>query len=855
MNRILTSLAYAALMLAVSSVPSRAQDLRDLILSAEVDRYQLSGGMLAFERDGTVLLPIAELGMVLGFFIESNTELGVIEGWALAPERYFVLRGPDRIIETSGGEIAIAPESYLGELELMGEAYLPSDQLEDIWPVRIEVDIQRLLVRVIPDEPLPLQTRLARQQQWDAVEAARATLTQPELPDATLSYRGFSLPIINAEADATLASDVSGGLSLSGRQDVAFGDFSWFYSQSTNELTPNMRFRYSRDARIGALPFRLSQLDIGDIKGESDGYIMGSVQGRGVALTTFDRNMGHFGDTTVEGDAAPGWDAELHLGGALIDFQTVSEEGRYEFIDVPLFAGQNDLKVVLYGPNGQVEYRRQTIVADHLAAPSGTFDWSLRGGTTATMIGENDDKPGQWVQGLFAYGLSDITTTYVRLDGIAGEGSAALTRAGLSTSLASLFLRPEILVDAKGEIGGAVTVSRRYGFGIITAEWAHVEDLHLPHISSAAQPLAQHFEVESNNAFRAPSIGLTFGFDAMFDRFVDGTSALTLDTRQSVAHRSYRLTNTLEFSQTNEAVSLASRTALAWNNASWNVRAGVGYDLMGPTSIQDVSLAAGWLSQDQTWSMTGNVGHNFPSDCFDFRFTAARQFRQANVGLELGGTQPGTFTVGLRLSSVINLAASEGDRVSYIGPTSGRVLARIFIDRNGNGTFDAETDEPIRGIGARVNRGVQSARSDDNGLLVLDALDGSRLSTITLALRTIEDPYLVPAVEGIQLIARAGTVVWIDLPLVPVGSIDGTLLDYPGGRHLRATDLAIIDEYGAEIAATRSSYDGYFAFEQVPLGAFTIILEQTGRAIAHVSITADEPFVYGLQVPTEEMGS
>jgi hypothetical protein len=54
-----------------------------------------------------------------------------------------------------------------------------------------------------------------------------------------------------------------------------------------------------------------------------------------------------------ETEYAPGWDAELYVGPSLVDFKRIDASGQYVFPSVLLLYGMNDIRVVLYGPNGQ----------------------------------------------------------------------------------------------------------------------------------------------------------------------------------------------------------------------------------------------------------------------------------------------------------------------------------------------------------------------------------------------------------------------------------------------------------------------------------------------------------------------
>src|SRR5690606_26115558 len=69
--------------------------------------------------------------------------------------------------------------------------------------------------------------------------------------------------------------------------------------------------------------------------------------------------------------------AELYRNGQLIAYQGSSMDGRYEFADVELLYGRNDLEVVLYGPQGQIRRESSTVpVGIDATEPGKTYYWA-----------------------------------------------------------------------------------------------------------------------------------------------------------------------------------------------------------------------------------------------------------------------------------------------------------------------------------------------------------------------------------------------------------------------------------------------------------------------------------------------
>ncbi len=73
------------------------------------------------------------------------------------------------------------------------------------------------------------------------------------------------------------------------------------------------------------------------------------------ARSAFDR-------TRIEGDLPAGWEAEIYRNGELLGFAKSDGSQRYVFDDVQLLYGENRIRVVLYGPQGQVRERDEELL-------------------------------------------------------------------------------------------------------------------------------------------------------------------------------------------------------------------------------------------------------------------------------------------------------------------------------------------------------------------------------------------------------------------------------------------------------------------------------------------------------------
>jgi len=141
-----------------------------------------------------------------------------------------------------------------------------------------------------------------------------------------------------------------------------------------NSLQPqSLRFTAYRNDHTGGLlgPLKATQVAIGDVQTQAGQLIGQTSVGRGAFVSNQPiGRISRFSTTTLRGTLPNGWDAELYRNGQLLAFQQSNGDGRYEFLDVELFYGRNELEVVLYGP--------QLIqVSDTIAAGPQKWRWGV----------------------------------------------------------------------------------------------------------------------------------------------------------------------------------------------------------------------------------------------------------------------------------------------------------------------------------------------------------------------------------------------------------------------------------------------------------------------------------------------
>jgi hypothetical protein len=155
--------------------------------------------------------------------------------------------------------------------------------------------------------------------------------------------------------------------------------------------------------------------------------------------------------------------------------------------------------------------------------------------------------------------------------------------------------------------------------------------------------------------------------------------------------------------------------------------------------------------------------------------------------------------------------------------------ARVFLDRNANGLWD-DQDQPlpdVRFAGAGQWRDVATDRS---GVAFLANLPPHTERAVRLDVESLQDPYLLPSLEGVNAVGHAGAHVELQFPVTFSGDIEGTVYARtPSGRiPLRNIGLELVDMNRHTSRTIVSEFDGYYLFQEVPPGWYEVrVVEST----------------------------
>ena len=826
----------------------------ELILSVRLKNYILSEGIIAYQHQTGVLLPLGEMMSALEFAIDVNPRTGIADGWFLRENRSFFL-------DAVKGELTILGEKQSYQKELVelhsDDIYVDSLLLSEWFPVDADVALSLSRVIISSREPLPLEERLEREKNQGRLGKGGQSKEIP-LPPLFSPYSLFSTPGIDVYL-LTGYQDTNGGKSYDGSYNLFFaGDLLYmtgniFVAGSKEDALGSLRMTLERkDSNGGLTPLGLSEITIGDVFTPSIPLMVNSKSGRGVRLTNFPMEaIREFDRITLRDDLPIGWEVELYRNDSLIDAQTTPDEnGRYEFENVSLLFGKNVLKLMFYGPQGQRREEVHTYNVGNGATPRGKHFFSLavnqQDKDVFNSINENSgaiaDPDDGKLRGVFEYqtGLTKRISLKADVSSVYLDGQREnFTRLGLLTSVFGAFTE----VNAVSLIGGghAAEIATQFDFLGLNTNIFHEHffpGFFSEEIQSGNDPVRDRTKLSFNGAFSLLVLPrLSYGLDLGYEKRESGEALLDFSNRLSGSIKGVSFTNNLTGQKALNTTSDSDlqlsgafllNTSDVFDIETLSLRGSMNYTIEPEQEFTSVSLTSDYDLNEDTGVRFGVNLQIAGEKAVNYSAGLNRDFDAFAVSVDSSYNDHGDFSIFMALNFSFDLK-SKGEMSHFSrdkGAGEGVVLSRIFLDNNSNRIFD-EGDEPVEG--AQLNIGGRSSEeeSSEGGFVRVGNLSAHRPVNVSLDARSLPDPYWISTVEGNQIIPRPGKVTRMNFPVSTTGEIDGTVYMGAGGKlkEIASVRIQLLDEKGGVIRTEKTAFDGFYLFLNVLPGKYTLRIE------------------------------
>ncbi len=829
---------------AASAQTWRANPDDALLFDVRLGQYRLGDGVRGYQTPDGTCVDLGDVILALDLSVRLDKKLRRATGWVFEEQRtFFIDREAMQVQIMNKKEVLRATDIY----DTPEGWCVASARLSSWLGITLEIDQANALLFVKSTFKLPVEQALERRSRAAKIRSIEQ-FDLKNLPQARAPFAGFKTPSVDAVVSigglrestrgvGTMQVNASYELYAAGEiGPVAYNARLSSNQKGVPETVRIQAYRTDPDGKLFG-PLGATQVAVGDVSGVSTALVAQSSVGRGAFATNrpVERREA-FDRTDFRGELPSGWDAELYRNGQLLAFADNRADGRYEFLDVPLLYGQNQFEIVLYGPQGQVKRDRRTVAVGLDSIPLEK---------TYYLLAINDE-------GRDLIGLAKRNRF-----GRAGlRGSFGLERGlNIETSVAA-FGHSLVLEDSRRHNFGELALRRAIGPSLVelsasqsltggTAVRAQI-------IGEFAKTFVSAESIKGFGGFQSDRIvgGITgqhsvsvdrlFGvgrgslpvhFDARYTTRASGSDLIEAAARVSANLGRIAVTGQLDWRDEKIRFGPDPRGVLEGSLLA-NARVGrvrlrgeARYRLTGGARFETATLVG-------EWSAGGNeryrndwrteIGYDQPLRRARAGLGYVRRFEQVALTATVEGATDGSVAAGLNVAFSLGPNPQGGgvritsDRLA----AQGQAVARVFRDQNGDGIWQ---------LGERVEKDVQLSAgrapvarlTGVDGQVLIDTLEPFQPVLIGVDASSLPDPFVQPAGPGVVVTPRPGIAIRIDLPLTSAGEVDGTLVR-DGGASLEGVDLELVDVEGRVARKTRSDFDGFFVFEGVPYGRYSL---------------------------------
>lgn len=840
-------------------------------------RLSIVGGILTEYSQGKLLASLRDFIDTLDFPIEVSDDGSSAAGWYIKQDQNFVLDMEARQVNSELGEFDISAQAEVRD----GDVFVPLDELGSWFGITSKVNTASLFLMIESEQPLPLQERIDRRNR-DIVKTEKPPV---RFEQVAKDYEIASIPYVDISTSNSFSRNKErGSKSSSSRYNVrSSGDFlkgtlETNLSGAKDRGLENARFNYSKTSLepelLGSLNAR--KYELGDIVATRLPLTGGSSLEVGARVTNRDPLLSTiFPTTQITGDATPGWDVELYREGSFVGFQSIDDDGFYNFEDVRLFRGDNSFKLVFYGLQGQVEEKiiEIPVNADQLNDQGGVYDVSITASDSQILdlsevsVASPDENEPHLVA-RYERPIGDNSAIGVGFRSRPEDGVRHnYLQGSVSTVIGPSLLNLDMAVNDEGHGAAETTLRRNFGEGHEFNSGVFVAtDDYTPNAASGDNVI-----VRANGTLTGPLKALgeksRYSVFSNYTRSTDDSTALSLGASstnrigRTALNQGFRYqSNSQDGVSTDE---ITGTTLISRYVAGNNLRFVTDYQVKPETELETLRASVTRvISADldgfaearrdiEEKFTTGTVGLNWNTD-------------YARISPQVSYDTDGTLSALLSTTSGISPNPNGGADFSSRNITRlGGVSAFVFVDDNGNGAFD-EGEQPIENATINAVQGGRQAVSDSGGVAFISQLRENTLTDIVLEPETLQDPFWIPGRENVSVRPRPGYVAKLNFPVLNAGEMDGFVYaNLPDGtqRALRGVTLKLYDETGKVHKASTTGGDGFYLFSLIKPGKYVLIADgdTLPKAVLpakpqNVEIGYDGTIIYGNEVYLDTFG-
>ena len=109
----------------------------------------------------------------------------------------------------------------------------------------------------------------------------------------------------------------------------------------------------------------------------------------------------------------------------------------------------------------------------------------------------------------------------------------------------------------------------------------------------------------------------------------------------------------------------------------------------------------------------------------------------------------------------------------------------------------------------------------------------------------------MPAAQGFSINPVRGKIIEASFPIVETGALEGTVFRQDSDKPVAGITINLLDQNGEILGSTVTGYDGYYTFEFVAPGSYSLTADASHGVETipnSATLTPDELFIYGQDI-------
>ncbi|MCB9982145.1 MAG: hypothetical protein H6937_13505 [Burkholderiales bacterium] len=803
------------------------------VLQLQINDILMVDFVDALQRGDKTYLPFSGITEILEFPIQVDIETVQAHGWFVREHNTVNVNGHTAII--SGKTYHLGTEQIIKNEE---DFYIEKNLLAEWFSLNFEIDPQTMLLSIHSETPFPFEEIFKRQQLYSVLGRKKA------LKEKEKNYQPYEIPYTIASSpvvDVTLNSaydklseqKVTSTYNIQGSGDLAYLTSHFYASGDLHDhALTDLRFSLGRDdytknllGLLGASSFRF-----GDINSISIPQIAQTGEGRGLTVTNRDLNRTDKFDTTdFIGDSIPGWDVELYRNDVLIDAQVVEADGRYEFTDVPILFGNNIFRLLLLGPQGQIEEEVKHINVNSSILNKGQFTYNVSADQKSQRLVEyREFEPNhpkstrvaaeaeygitKWLTGAFGFSQTPLES-----------GNHEYVNGGLRTSLKGVLSSFDYAYNTKtqGHSGRLISFANFLGTNL-RFTYKAASNFTSEEASNFNDPMKREISLDLDRTFNIPKVG-ELGASVFLQKNMheSNLSEEVIRARLSKSFRGFNITNTLEQNTSDNAERRVSGSFSARGRVHKNVFAlSSDYTLKPYKELSQLKLS--WL-RNWTSSILNNLAltRRYGSDInYELEDTITFDMNKYKFFVTGRMDNDAEKYIGVGLNFSLGQYPDDQWRFSSRARSNtGVAVAKAFIDDD----YDLQRDDGEKSAENIVLKiGSRYYQTDEFGVAVAENLDTKSPIYLYADQTKFSDQAMGPGVEGYRVNLRPGYPANIDYPIFVTAELEGFIEPPEDIQMPREMQISLVNTEGQNVSTTGVQFDGYFLFRNVLPGAYYV---------------------------------